>query len=273
MAPRPSNVTALRRGRRLPNEVLAAHRRDRVLRAFAKLIIERGYAATHIGHLVKAAGVARKTLYETFSGKGAAAEALVAEVCPSMRMPLRDVEGSGLDLFAIEVAAERFIDGSLGSTQVVRALEGLLEWDSPSPVDEALLCTLPPGRHGLPPEFVVRNQQHRLLLGFATTVARNGYPNTTVADVTREAHVSRRTFYAHFEDRGAIASALLSEAPTDLPAVDATSGLGAMAVEVAAAWFADQVDFATEILALAQEVLEAARTPEVESLKRLRVAA
>lgn len=42
--------------------------------------------------------------------------------------------------------------------------------------------------------------QHRsrLLEGMAVAVARKGYADTTIADIVREASVSRRTFYEHF---------------------------------------------------------------------------
>ncbi|HYE38341.1 MAG TPA: TetR/AcrR family transcriptional regulator, partial [Ramlibacter sp.] len=42
--------------------------------------------------------------------------------------------------------------------------------------------------------------QHRsrLLEGMAAAMARKGYADTTIADVVREASVSRRTFYEHF---------------------------------------------------------------------------
>lgn len=40
--------------------------------------------------------------------------------------------------------------------------------------------------------------RHRLLEGMATAVAKRGYADTTIADIVREAAVSRRTFYEHF---------------------------------------------------------------------------
>jgi AcrR family transcriptional regulator len=60
------------------------------------------------------------------------------------------------------------------------------------------LARLPPGRHGLPREFVVHNQRERLIAGLAEAVAENGYAGTTIAHITRHAAVSRRTFYEHF---------------------------------------------------------------------------
>ena len=40
--------------------------------------------------------------------------------------------------------------------------------------------------------------RHRLLEGLAHAVAAKGYADTTIADIVREAGVSRRTFYEHF---------------------------------------------------------------------------
>jgi AcrR family transcriptional regulator len=60
------------------------------------------------------------------------------------------------------------------------------------------LARLPPGRHGLPREFVIHNQRERLIAGLAEAVAENGYAGTTIAHITRHAAVSRRTFYEHF---------------------------------------------------------------------------
>ena len=60
------------------------------------------------------------------------------------------------------------------------------------------LARLPPGRHGLPREFVSHNQRERLIAGLAEAVAENGYTGTTIAHITRHAAVSRRTFYEHF---------------------------------------------------------------------------
>lgn len=63
------------------------------------------------------------------------------------------------------------------------------------------LSRLPPGRHGLPREFVVHNQRERLIAGVAEAIAENGYAGTTIAHITRHAAVSRRTFYEHFTSK------------------------------------------------------------------------
>lgn len=63
------------------------------------------------------------------------------------------------------------------------------------------LARLPPGRHGLPREFVTHNQRERLIAGIAEAVAEDGYSGTTIAHITRAAAVSRRTFYEHFSSK------------------------------------------------------------------------
>lgn len=47
-------------------------------------------------------------------------------------------------------------------------------------------------------ELADTEHRHRLLQGMAQAVAGKGYPATTIADIVREAAVSRRTFYEHF---------------------------------------------------------------------------
>lgn len=48
----------------------------------------------------------------------------------------------------------------------------------------------------------------RLLDGMARCVAAKGYAETTIADIVREASVSRRTFYEHFGDKAECLMAL-----------------------------------------------------------------
>ena len=43
----------------------------------------------------------------------------------------------------------------------------------------------------------------RLMDGIASALAEKGYADTTIADIVRHAHVSKRTFYEHFEDKEA----------------------------------------------------------------------
>jgi AcrR family transcriptional regulator len=53
----------------LPQEFVAAHKRRRMIEAMAELCAEQGYEATKIADVVRRAHVARKTLYDNFSGK------------------------------------------------------------------------------------------------------------------------------------------------------------------------------------------------------------
>ncbi|MBS1676802.1 MAG: TetR/AcrR family transcriptional regulator [Actinobacteria bacterium] len=77
---------------RLPAEFVAAHKRRRMIDAMAELCAKQGYEATKIADVVARAHVARKTLYDNFSGKEdlflaafeltvAEAEARIAEAC------------------------------------------------------------------------------------------------------------------------------------------------------------------------------------------------
>jgi AcrR family transcriptional regulator len=50
---------------------------------------------------------------------------------------------------------------------------------------------------------IARSQRERLLEAAVRVVAEKGYGPTTVADLTREAGISRTTFYAMFEDKEA----------------------------------------------------------------------
>ncbi len=54
--------------------------------------------------------------------------------------------------------------------------------------------------------------RHRLLEGMAHAVAARGYAETTIADIVREASVSRRTFYEHFATKAECLIALYEAA-------------------------------------------------------------
>jgi AcrR family transcriptional regulator len=71
----------------------------------------------------------------------------------------------------------------------------------PGSVSEEELGPLPAGRHGLSREQVAHSQRERLVAGFATAVAEQGYHATTIAHITKAASVSRRVFYENFEDK------------------------------------------------------------------------
>lgn len=52
----------------------------------------------------------------------------------------------------------------------------------------------------------------RLLEGFAASLSERGYASTTIADIVKNARVSKRTFYEHFADKEACFLALYAEA-------------------------------------------------------------
>ena len=60
---------------------------------------------------------------------------------------------------------------------------------------------LPRGQHHLPREYVARHQRMRILDATTFVLAERGYGATTIGDIVARAHVSRRTFYAHFETK------------------------------------------------------------------------
>jgi AcrR family transcriptional regulator len=74
------------------------------------------------------------------------------------------------------------------------------------------------------------SHRERLIAAMAHSIDAKGYRETTVADVVRIAHTSRRTFYEHFEDREACFLALFDATNDDTmehiaAAVDADSPL------------------------------------------------
>jgi len=60
---------------------------------------------------------------------------------------------------------------------------------------------LPPGRHGLSPQFVAENQRERILAAVADVTSAAGYVEMTVEGIIVTAGVSRRTFYEHFKNK------------------------------------------------------------------------
>jgi AcrR family transcriptional regulator len=86
------------------------------------------------------------------------------------------------------------------------------------------LARLPPGRHGLERDFVVRNQRDRLTAGVIATVAANGYHEATITHICRAAGVSRRTFYSYYSSKEACYIEALGRITDYLSATLAQSG-------------------------------------------------
>ncbi len=61
-------------------------------------------------------------------------------------------------------------------------------------------------------EAALPEHRSRLLEGMAHAVALKGYADTTIADIVREASVSRRTFYEHFATKAECLIALYEAA-------------------------------------------------------------
>jgi AcrR family transcriptional regulator len=64
----------------------------------------------------------------------------------------------------------------------------------------------------LEPDTSTHQHRSRLLEGMANAVALRGYADTTIADIVREASVSRRTFYEHFQTKAECLVALYEAA-------------------------------------------------------------
>jgi AcrR family transcriptional regulator len=80
-------------------------------------------------------------------------------------------------------------------------LPGVSKPKHPPENGEAGLPRLPPGRHGLSREFVVKNQRDRLAAGMIQVTAEHGYHDATITLIAAAAGVSRRTFYGYFDSK------------------------------------------------------------------------
>jgi len=102
--------TRLPRGQHaLPRAVVTADQRRRLCEAAAQVVADKGYAATTVVDVVRAAGVSKSTFYEHFDGK---AECLLAAFEEGIDQHFRDVvaaaaraDGDRLDRFRASVRA------------------------------------------------------------------------------------------------------------------------------------------------------------------------
>jgi AcrR family transcriptional regulator len=70
------------------------------------------------------------------------------------------------------------------------------------------------------PPFASYSPEQRIIRGFASAVAKKGYPATTIADIAAAASISQTTFYEHFEGKDdALRAALDSSGAQLLAAV------------------------------------------------------
>jgi len=61
-----------------------------------------------------------------------------------------------------------------------------------------------------PPSTPLNPHRTRLVEGLAAAIEEKGYAHATISDIVRHAHVSKRTFYEHFEDKEACFLALFA---------------------------------------------------------------
>jgi AcrR family transcriptional regulator len=225
---------------RISADYLTANTQRRIIAGTASVVAERGYEAATVADIVKACGVARNTFYENYGSKEQAALAIVA----ALGIEIEDLsESPSVDVLAIELAAihrsgdpARASDQILAGEQLVRFLAEC-KVAAPPPSSDPREGTLPPGRHGLPAEFVKANQRTRLLTGTAASIVERGYPAVRISDITGAGAVSRRTFYEHFDSAADATRAMIDAAVTTnaLDGSSTRSGIFAVAAEIVAA--------------------------------------
>src|SRR3954447_22715050 len=76
--------------------------------------------------------------------------------------------------------------------------------------------TVPRGRHAPPIEVRVTVQRRRLFEAAAVVFARHGYADATAESISREAGMSKATFYEHFANKEECILALFDEAATEV---------------------------------------------------------
>ena len=190
-------------------EVLAAGdaaraRRDMTMRVLAGLIdagrmqMEDPEAVPHTTAEALAGSAYGQIYSRVVRGQVEELPALVPQLMSAAVMPYLGVEAAMAELNRDSEAQEGYARGDVGKKRAKPQRPAGGESAQGYPPE---LARLPPGRHGLPREFVTHNQRERLIAGLAEAVAENGYSGTTIAHITRAAAVSRRTFYEHFSSK------------------------------------------------------------------------
>lgn len=228
---------------RISQDFIRRHQRERLVTGLAHCIEEKGYRATTVADVVADAHVARNTFYDNYASKEECARGLLKLVVPVLDVERVDLE-RGPYVLALEVAARLRVDLPLAASALVTEAEQLLDRDveveplEAEGADSPTLSKLPPGRHGLPRDFVLENQRARLLAGTARAVYDHGYAAATIEQITAAAAVSRRTFYEHFDGKDQAVAAMVDRA--GIGAVGGLdSGLGSLLAEIIAAAFCD----------------------------------
>jgi AcrR family transcriptional regulator len=81
----------------LHRDVVAASQRARLLEAVGRAVADRGYAAATIDHIVRGAGVSKKTFYEHFADKEECFVAAYEAAAEELLERVRDAHGSSDD--------------------------------------------------------------------------------------------------------------------------------------------------------------------------------
>ena len=114
----------LPRGRHgLPREAVVRSQRERLLRAMAETMAEKGYVRTTVADVLRAAGVSRETFYEQFSSKEdcfmAAYDAAVERLLADIRGPAT-ASGDPGRLAAFERGLEAYLDALAAEPEFAR---------------------------------------------------------------------------------------------------------------------------------------------------------
>jgi AcrR family transcriptional regulator len=116
------SVQRLPRGRHsLSREEVVASQRERILRALADTMVEKGYVASTVADVIRAAGVSRETFYEQFDSKAdcfmAAYEQAVTILLTGMGTAIAS-DGEPLERF--DAALGRYLEALSGEPAFAR---------------------------------------------------------------------------------------------------------------------------------------------------------
>jgi AcrR family transcriptional regulator len=137
-------------------------------------------------------------------GRGVA-EGVLGSIHGRLLKELEDGKGTGsLEQFVPElmyIAVRPYLGHDVAREELTISAPPERELAAPAADDGGALSRLPRGRHGLPREFVAKNQRDRLTAATVAVVAKHGFNETTIAQICAAASVSRRTFYAYFSSK------------------------------------------------------------------------
>jgi AcrR family transcriptional regulator len=132
-----------------------------------------------------------------------------------------------------------------------------------------------------PPDIARRSQRQRIVDGMVESCAEKTYAATTITDIVARAHISRTTFYKHFEDkRGCFDAAIgycigslqevaaTAHSPTDPPG-DAARKAATAVVEALAAKPGLAQLLTGDALAVEPQVIERYRRATIPALEAL----